>query len=262
MAQVPDIRLNEYSAVVISISGGKDSQGILRTMVGLVRDQEYAGSVVAVHADTGGEWPQSLPHCRMLCNHYGIPLEVALPVRPLPEHIERRAQVLKEAGKDEPAWPSSACRYCTSDCKRDPIHKVVRGLFPQTPDGPVLSVTGERRQESAHRAKLPFMEEVKRLRTAKRTVMGWRPILDWSLDEVWADITASGLPRHVAYDRGNERLSCALCVLAKDADIRNGALECPELALRYLALERETGFTFKNGKSLKQILEGPDHAGN
>lgn len=277
------MNMGDYSAVVISISGGKDSQTIMGVVMRLVREQSYGGQVIAVHADTGAEWPQSLPHCRMLCEHYGIELRVALPFRPLPAHIERRCRMLAEQGRAggwpdmanryctahckvnaiekviRAGWPSAQCRYCTSDCKRGPIQKVVRQAWPAGAAGAaVLSVTGERRQESPHRAKLPDMDRNKPLTAGGRTVTNWRPILDYRLEDVWAHIAATGLPRHVAYDRGNERLSCAICVLAKDGDIRRGAAECPELAEHYLRIERETGHTFRHKKSLAQILSSPN----
>ncbi|GEM_PF-1822692 len=315
--------LGNYSGIVISISGGKDSQTILGVVMGMVREQGYSGQVFAVHADTGAEWPQSLPHCRMLAAHYGIELKVALPFRPLPQHIERRCRMMaaqiprgapgwptaaeryctsdcKASALDKalraefpaspkpgwpsatrryctshcktnaldktmrsafraagiPGWPSAACRYCTSDCKRGPIERTFRCQFPAPSGWDVLSVTGERREESPHRAKLSPIEVNKRLSAGKRVVTQWRPILDYKLQDVWNHIMATGLPRHVAYDRGNERLSCAICVLAKDADIRRGAVARPDLAEHYLRIERETGFTMKHGKSLAQILWG------
>jgi len=207
-----------------------------------------------VHADTGAEWPQSLPHCQMLCRHYGIELRVAIPHRLLPDHIEARCRKLQADGR-KGGWPSSACRYCTSDCKRNPIQKVIRSVFDTKNAHSILSITGERREESSRRAKLPETELNKMLTAGKRQVMNYRPILDMTLEQVWAHIQETGLPRHVAYDLGNERLSCALCVLAKDADLRNGAAHNPELRDRYLQIERETGHTFKNGKSLAKILE-------
>lgn len=245
--------LGNYNSVVVSISGGKDSQTILGVVLDLARLQGYAGAISAVHADTGAEWPQSLPHCRMLCEHYGIRLVVARPKRALPAHIERRCRLLQEQGKAG-GWPSPACRYCTSDCKRDPISVAVRAEHSATVTSRVLVVSGERREESPHRAKLPELESHKRLTAGARSVDWWRPILDYRLADVWAHIAATGLPRHVAYDRGNERLSCAICVLASDNDIRNGAAECQDLAAHYLTIERETGHTFRHHRRLADIL--------
>ena len=44
---------------------------------------------------------------------------------------------------------------------------------------------------------------------------------------------------HVAYDWGCRRVSCVLCVLAAEGDLRIGAQHNPEMAQLYLALEVE-----------------------
>lgn len=283
------INLHDYSSIVISISGGKDSQTILGVMMDAVRHQQWDGRVVAIHADTGAEWHESLPHCALLCNVYGVELRVALPHRLLPDHIERRCRMMavqeprgkpgwpspaqryctsdckrnaidkvvrSEFPSGKPGWPSPSCRYCTSHCKQDPISKVMRGEFPAAFGERVLAVTGERREESPHRAKLREMEIDVRLSAGRRTVTKFRPILDYTLEQVWRHISDTGLPRHVAYDRGNERLSCALCIMATDGDLRRGAEARPDLAERFLRIERETGFTFQHKKSLAEILKG------
>lgn len=249
------MNLGNYSAIVLSISGGKDSQTILGVIMNKVSKQGFSGPILAIHADTGAEWPQSLPHCEMLCKHYGISFKVANPFRRLPEHIERRCRHLQEQGR-KGGWPSSACRYCTSDCKRNPIQKLIRKIFDAKTAANILHVTGERREESSHRAKLPEIESNKDLTAGKRKVTNYRPILDYSLSQIWRHITSTNLPRHIAYDMGNERLSCAICMLASENDIRNGAEACPELAEHYLRIEAETRHTFRHKKSLYEILKG------
>lgn len=250
------MNLLDYDSVVINLSGGKDSQMILGVMMNMAVQKGYSRQIIAVHADTGAEWPQSLPHCQMLCKFYGIDLVVANPFRKLPEHIERRCRMMAaQEPRGKPGWPSPAQRYCTSDCKRNPIQKAIRALAGNKSGCKVLTVTGERRQESSHRAKLPEFSVDTAMCVKGRTVHQYRPILDAKLEDVWRHIAETGLPRHPAYDLGNERVSCAICVLAKEGDICNGARACPELAEHYLRIERELGFTFMHKKSLKDILE-------
>ena len=117
-------------------------------------------------------------------------------------------------------------------------------------------VTGERREESPRRAKYEELVEVPALCAGVRQVLNWRPILDYPLDKVWSTITASGLPRHVAYDLGNERLSCAFCVLASKNDLCNGARHCPEMLARYLKIEEDTGHTFRHNMKLATLVSG------
>jgi len=251
------IDLHSYNAVFVSISGGKDSQVVLGVIMDAVREQGYQGNVIAVHADTGAEWPQSLSHCRTLCAHYGIPLEIAIPVRPLPDRIEMRCRELQERGK-KGGWPDMANRYCTSDCKTAPISKIIRRHFGgrRKTGAKVLSVTGERREESRHRRLLPEFEPHALTcdRDGYRKVWHYRPILDMGVADVWAYIRATRLPHHPAYGMGNERVSCAICVLATESDIRNGARQCPALAERYLRIERETGHAFRHRRPLADIL--------
>ncbi len=125
-----------------------------------------------------------------------------------------------------------------------------------------------------------------------RLALTWYAIHDWLLEDVWRACGTNGFdvgqrravyqfavelednggdtavvealkqlalkdwPAHPAYVYGNDRLSCALCILANDNDLRNGARHQPELAAHYIRLEEIGGSTFKNGRSLAEIVEG------
>lgn len=67
-----------------------------------------------------------------------------------------------------------------------------------------------------------------------------------------------GWPCHPAYVYGNERVSCALCVLATKRDLSNGARHQPELLHHLIELEQRGGSTFKNGWSLGELLREPE----
>ena len=238
--------LETYDGIVVSISGGKDSQVILGQVCGEAERAGVLDRVVAIHADTGAEWPQSAGHCAYLCEHYDVPLVVVHPRRPLPDSIRLRGM-----------WPSATCRYCTSDHKRDPIAKWVRNRWPARGEpARVLIVSGERREESPRRARLPAFAVESRLTAGRREVHRWRPILDWPETMVWEEIRATGLRHHVAYDLGASRVSCILCVLASEKDLRIGAEHNPEFADLYLTIEREIDHTFRPNRSLADILAG------
>lgn len=187
-----------------------------------------------------------------------------------------------------PFWPSSANRYCTSHHKTNQADKVYRQHRV------IISAEGIRADESPARAKKDplhmreqitakalhglSLEDALAYRNAdQRLAINWYPIFDWSIDDVWAACGTSaaelderralyqhgrasealeGWPAHPAYVFGNQRLSCALCVLASDNDIRNGAKHHPELYQTYRQMEIEGGSTFKNGRSLADIVEG------
>lgn len=185
-----------------------------------------------------------------------------------------------------PFWPSSSARYCTAHHKTNQADKVYRNHEL------VISAEGIRAAESPARAKknpiclreqitsqalreMPVEDALTLRGIGQRVAINWYPIFDYTLDQVWeacgtsqAELDArrvlykagneeaalQGWPGHPAYVYGNERLSCALCVLASDNDIRNGAKHNPALFETYRRMEIEGGSTFKNGKSLADIV--------
>ena len=184
-------------------------------------------------------------------------------------------------------WPSPTQRYCTADNKRDQLLKVHRG-FPL-----IVSAMGMRAEESPARSKrkvvtvqgritskslkdLTISEAIGLACPGKRLALDWLPIHDWTAADVWeacgsslsdlerrqklyaegqAEEALTGWQAHPAYVFGNQRLSCVFCILASKNDLVNGARHNPELFREYVAIERDSGFTFQNGKSLESLAE-------
>lgn len=187
-------------------------------------------------------------------------------------------------------WPTSTQRYCTADQKRDQIFKRHRE------HDVIVAAMGLRADESKARAKRPEVS-IQTRTTAKalsqldpctallmarpnqRVALDWLPLLHWSVDDVWetigtdrvdlehrrslyargdVDAALAGWPAHPAYIFGNDRLSCALCVLASRNDLVNGARHNPELLRDYVQMEQESGFTFRQGLALSTLLDRSD----
>ena len=272
--------------LLVSISGGKDSQAMLAALAGL--DRIYPGEILAIHSDLGRmEWQQSLKMCQRQCDDLGIKLIVVHRQKgDLLVQIKERQAKLDGTGK--PFWPSPARRYCTSDQKRDQINKYIRGHHKQ-----VVVATGFRREESTKRSKhLPcsLRKRVSGVAVKRqglqavdgwsedqgRLALDWYPILDWFEADVWqacgsstdeinelraaykaGDHHAAEMdlqPVHPAYIFGNERVSCALCIMASENDLINGAQHNPEIFTELLNLERSTGCTFQHSRSLEDIF--------
>lgn len=233
-------RLQDYDKIILSISGGKDSQAMADVIVGEAINVGVKDRLLFAYADTGAEWPESRIQCEKISKHYGVPLQIAKAFMPLPEKIASRGK-----------FPCSSCRYCTSDCKRGALDKVARQF-----NGKILKVTGERREESRQRSILEEIEPFSRLTTRKREVTSYRPMLGFTEADIWRIIRASGLDYHPAYHFGNSRVSCALCVLGSHDDLRIGAERNPELAQKYLQIEKQSGHKFNTHKTLENILKG------
>lgn len=263
--------LDQGSDLAVNLSGGKDSQAMLIVL----RELGISGKLIGCHQDVGRwEWRQSQPFCQQLCDEAGISLVIQSRDEDLHARVIRRMQERPEV----PPFPSSAARYCTAGWKRDVFDKWVRANY----DSMLVSALGLRAQESKGRAKKPSCSD-RRSHTKNRMVVDWHPILDMDLAEVWrligysldelAELQAhgrnqvfelgrdldevwreTGFKAHPAYLVGNERVSCAMCVLASRNDIENGVRLNPELAHSVAKIEQESGFTFKQGMAIGDVL--------
>jgi len=226
-----------------STSGGKDSQAMYIQLLELVPRHQ----ITLVHADLGEvEWHGVQQHIHKTTSHE---LHVVRAIwadgseKNLLGMVEKRGM-----------WPSSAHRQCTSDLKRGPIYKFIRGHMKSHGFTRAVNCMGLRAGESAARAKLESRKLNKILSKAGREVYDWLPIHDWSTEEVFEAIAAAGQEPHPAYATGNERLSCMFCIMGSTNDLQNAARQRPELAAKMIALEEKIGHTFKNRQSLKSII--------
>ena len=104
-----------------------------------------------------------------------------------------------------------------------------------------------------------------------RLALTWNAVLDWDIEQVWETLGTSGealdqrrslyqqgdivaalkdWPAHWAYVSGNSRLSCSMCVLASAADINNGAQHNLSTWLELALMEKQSGWSFQQGKWL------------
>lgn len=259
----PDLR--SFDVILVNTSAGKDSQCMLDVVVEAARAAGVLERCVAVHADLEAmEWPGVPELAQEQAEHYGVRfIRVARPQGNLLDMVNARHDMLRARGDTTtPAWPSSQARYCTSDLKRGQVRKVMTALTTEVRerdglDRPVriLNCMGFRRQESAARAKKqPYRFDGPASTKTTREVWEWAPILDWTVEQVWARIRQAGTRHHWAYDAGMPRLSCCFCVLAgRDALIRAAQL-MPELAQEYLATEVRVGHTFRQDLSMADIV--------
>lgn len=243
--------LRQFDKIFISVSGGKDSHAMLF----LVRDLADRQGVpreklLAMYADTGMEWHNAREHVQALCKAADVELRIVYPVRPMIEKFKFRfSKILGRITKC--GFPSPACRYCTSDQKMDPMDKLTR-----TFTGKLLKVTGERWAESKARSTYSEFVSVPRLNSRDRQVFGWRPMLAFKEADIWAMVRETGVPRHVCYDMGCDRLGCAGCIFSSDRDLRIEMRENPHIFEALDRLEIESGYTMSmTGKRIRDRVK-------
>lgn len=232
---------------VANHSGGKDSQAMYLYLRGFVP----ASQIWLVHADLGEvEWAGAQEHIRATTN--GEPLSVCRSRRGLLQMIEERGM-----------FPSPSQRQCTSDLKRGPIERTIRGIvkqrmgqYPKHKGIPVndsiitgtdaganivVNCMGMRAEESPGRSKLAAFKLSKGNSKAGREWYDWLPIHDWTKEQVFAAIEAAGQKPHPIYAAGMSRFSCCFCIMSSKADLTTAAKLNPELYRKYVELERSTG---------------------
>jgi 3'-phosphoadenosine 5'-phosphosulfate sulfotransferase (PAPS reductase)/FAD synthetase len=118
----------------------------------------------------------------------------------------------------------------------------------------LLVLTGERRQESAGRARYAEREP-HRCDSGRKRVDAWRAVIDWSEERVWDSLRRHRIQPHPAYRLGFPRVSCLSCIFADTnqwASIRKIA---PDMFNRILGLERQFNCTITKGRDVEQMAD-------
>ncbi|EPE99515.1 phosphoadenosine phosphosulfate reductase domain-containing protein [Rhizobium grahamii] len=245
------------SPVAIGVSGGKDSQAAALATFQYLDQLGHQGPRVLVHADLGVvEWKDSLRVCEELAGHLGCELLVVR--RKAGDLMDRwearwRSSVDRYAALETvtlvPCWSTPRMRFCTSELKTHVIQAELRRRYKgQT----VINVTGVRREESAARSKSTVADEG----AANDSFINWRPIVDWTVREVFSAIDASGLAPHPAYREGGmSRVSCMFCIMSNIADLMAAAAqpESHDLYRRMIGLECDSSFAFQGSRWLGDV---------
>jgi 3'-phosphoadenosine 5'-phosphosulfate sulfotransferase (PAPS reductase)/FAD synthetase len=145
-----------------------------------------------------------------------------------------------------------SCRWCSAYLKIDVAARCITN-DPRFLGKKVLYLTGERRQEGGGRA---YYAEVERHRSSSprkgRRVDQWRPVIDWTEEQVWAIMERHGIDPHPAYKLGFGRVSCMTCIFGnKDQWATIQQLDGPRFE-RIADYEVEFGYTIQRKDSVRQ----------
>lgn len=219
-----------------------------------------------------GDRPGSLELARRQAQHYGFRFEVARQQSRPPLLADMRT---RKGSDGRSRFPDAKNRWCTSDHKRAAgrllLTRLVKEMGGRKRWGRpvrILTVMGFRAQESIGRARREVFSydagasgqgTVTRRRgirpgpRCQRQVWLWLPIHHWTIEQVWADIHASGVSYAWPYDAGMSRYSCAQCVLGSKADAIRSAQIWPAHTLEIVDIERAIGHDWQAGNSMRSI---------
>jgi 3'-phosphoadenosine 5'-phosphosulfate sulfotransferase (PAPS reductase)/FAD synthetase len=255
--------LASYDVILVNISGGKDSQAALDETVRAADAAGVRHRIVSVFCDLGDEdeWPGTRELAAEHAAHYGLRHEVVR--REIATAGGRRVpQSLNEHIEARGMWPDAARRYCTSDMKRAPVHRLMTRLAGEKRAAGItrrrvriLNVLGLRAQESPGRALLaPFARDERATNQTVRLVDQWLPVHDWDARQVWERIVSVGTRPHPVYAAGMPRLSCRFCVLASRSALVLAARLDSDGAERRAAMKERMGHRFRNDLAMRDIV--------
>ncbi|WP_293371580.1 phosphoadenosine phosphosulfate reductase family protein [Nevskia sp.] len=138
-------------------------------------------------------------------------------------------------------FPSRMAQFCTEELKTLPITEQI--ILPALRDGPVLQWLGIRADESANRRRQP------RFNKHDSGAYLWRPIFNWTVEDVWRQHRKHGIPRNPLYDAGMGRVGCMPCVNCSKGELRKIAAQFPEHIARIEQWEQTVAATNKRGSS-------------
>lgn len=214
--------IKHFGTLIVSFSAGKDSVSCLRWAL------ETGKPVRAVMTDTGNEPSDSPGYVQYIERELGIKVEVY-------QRETHYQHVFSEFVRRRGMWPIPARCLVSRTTKVDDFKWYLNSTDTSLD---ALIILGQRRSESKRRAALPDFEPI--IRSGRAC---YRPILDWSLDDVMTFLGDNGIKAHPAYANGRKRVGCVWCVNSKNDDIVRDNELYPERCAELRELRRSIGLS-------------------
>lgn len=242
-------------ATIVSVSGGKDSTASYTLAV------ERGRPFRSTFSDVGNEAPQTYDYIRELPEKVGGPdiewvqadlsERVRTRARNLPEkwhaegipqaRIDEALEYLKPTGNPfldacfiRAGFPSATRRFCTDWLKVQPVCQQIYKPIIEA-GRQVICWSGVRRDESQKRQSAQRFERDQRHGVKFRV---YRPLLDWSEDDVFAYLKRMGIAPNPLYAEGAKRVGCFPCIFAHKDELKFIAERYPEQVERLREWER------------------------
>jgi 3'-phosphoadenosine 5'-phosphosulfate sulfotransferase (PAPS reductase)/FAD synthetase len=270
--------MHGYDRYVVTFSGGKDSTACFLHLleIGIPREKiELWHHDVDGHGPLFMDWECTPDYCRKFAEAFGVPIYFSWKeggfLREMLREQTATAPIyfetpdgLKSKGGDGPLntrrkFPQVTAdlktRWCSAYLKIDVGATALRNQ-DRFNNSRTLVISGERGEESPARAKYAILEPDRadgRDGKKKRLVDRWRPIRDWTEQEVWDIIKRWNVRVHPAYYLGWGRVSCKFCIFGNSNQFASAFKVSPVEGVRMIALEKEFGCTMKRNKDLNTL---------
>lgn len=272
---------------VVSVSGGKDSTATL--LVALERLPKE--QIRAVIADTGNEHPLTYEYVKYLEKTLDIPIHMVREdftewwwqrrdyVRdhwPIPsikkgwpegvpaDIIARVLKVFEKGPTGNPyldlciikqRFPSRKAQFCTDFLKKQPLNRYINDLVVK--HGQVESWQGVRANESESRSKLPERETFKE---SGEVFDIYRPILKWTVEQVFEQHKKHGIDPNPLYKLGMNRVGCMPCINVSKDELLEISKRFPDQIDRISEWEAIVSDASKRG--LSTFIPSPEDRGD
>ena len=192
---------SKIESVIVSFSGGKDSQVVLDLVSRVIPPDRY----YVIYSDTGYELPTSLSLYDEIRDKYQA-------VYPSLQFLTAKNHQPVLYYWDELDTPSKIHRWCCAVMKTAPLYRLLKEISGKGRQPNVIAFEGVRAEESSTRATYARIGKG----VKHSNVVNVRPIFDWSVTEVWLYILTHNLPINKAYRKGLNRVGCVICPLSSE----------------------------------------------
>ncbi len=246
------------SISALSVSGGKDSLAMWLLAI------ENGINHTIIFADTGHEHPQTYDYLDYLEHKLGpinrVKADFSEKLKNKhqfvtdnwPDDLKEQAfSVLQPSGIPfidlcilKGRFPSLKARFCTFELKHLPIKKFMLPLLNKFDE--VISWQGVRADESLERAQLTeYVEDADN--TPGLNI--YRPILHWTVSDVFAIAKKHGIEPNPLYKNGCSRVGCMPCINARKKEMHEIFERWPEQIERLAQWEKLVSKASKRGCS-------------
>lgn len=192
--------------LTVGFSGGKDS------LATCLYFNENNIRYTPVFIDTGFEHPKTLDYIYNYCKPEILPNLITIRNEKYFNKDSSFKGGFEQMVEHNKIFPSSKLRFCTRLLKITPLVEYLNNIRKETKSKPI-NANGIRKEESKARSKLSFIDE-------KDEVTTFRPILNWSKNQVIEIIKKHNIKPNPLYIQGDSRVGCYPCIFSKKNEIR------------------------------------------